>query len=199
MPTTPGFVSSQWKMKRAVAVSTSPFTGKSQVQEYDYALWQAVLTLPPMKRELSSQWQAFFMKLRGLFGTFLMGDPDGKSIRGSATGSVTLYGAISTGSTQITVTTSTINQTNAFRTGDYIQLGTSGNARLHMVTGDTTTDGNARAILDIEPAIKSDYADGATVIISDCKTVWRMDDNSLGWDADHVSKYGISFSCTEAL
>ncbi len=25
----------------------------------------------------------------------------------------------------------------------------------------------------------------------------RMDNHDLGWDANHISTYGISFSCTE--
>ena len=62
LPTTPAFAKARWSLKRVTAVSESPFTGQQQVFDYGYALWQAVLTLPPMMRSDAANWEAFIMK-----------------------------------------------------------------------------------------------------------------------------------------
>ena len=85
LPTTTGIAKSSWGLQRAVGVSTSPFTGSQQVYEHDFALWKATITLPPMNRATSADYQTFFMQLHGRKGTFLMGDPDANAKRGTAT------------------------------------------------------------------------------------------------------------------
>ena len=97
MPTNVGFVSSNWKLERQVAVTESPFTGQQSIYEYSKALWKGTFTLPPMKRSDASQWQSFFLKLHGRKGTFLAGDPDAKSIQGAASGTITTTSALSIG------------------------------------------------------------------------------------------------------
>ena len=189
MPSTPAFVSSRWSMARAVASSKSPFTGHEQVYPYDMACWQATMTLPPMKRAQAGAWQAFFMLLKGRANTFLLGDPDGKSPQGGAT----TCSVASTGAIEATSISLTLNGT--VKAGDYVQFGTGATSQLHMITADANA-GTVTA--SIEPALKVAVGTGtASVLNTAC--VMRMDDNKLGWDADHVSKYGFSFSCTEAL
>lgn len=58
-PTTVGVQKSEWGLERAVGVSESPFTGGQQVYEHTKALWKAVITLPPMKRDKSIDYQTF--------------------------------------------------------------------------------------------------------------------------------------------
>ena len=96
-PTDVGFTKSKFSIARAVAVAESPFTGAQQVHEYDRATWKATVTLPPMKRDVAAKWLAFFMKLHGRKGTFLLGDPDCKTAQGNITGSVTLGADIGIG------------------------------------------------------------------------------------------------------
>lgn len=188
MPSSPGFTSSRWSMVRAVASAKSPFTGHEQIYAYDMACWQATLSLPPMKRSEAGAWQAFFMKLQGRTNTFLLGDPDGKAAQGTAT-TCTISGTISIGATSMTVTTN-----GTLKAGDYIQFGTGANSKLHLITDDKASGSGT---LNFEPALKASASGSGT--LSNAKCVMRMDDNNLGWDADHVSKYGFSFSCTEAL
>ena len=196
MPSTPAFSASTWSIKRAVAQSRSPFSGHEQVYEYSMACWQATVTLPPMKRSQAGAWQAFFLKLRGRANTFLMGDPDGTSLL-AGTGNVP-QSALVVGSDVIGQTSVNINMTpnsKEFKAGDYIQFGTGATSQLHMIVADKTGDGE----ITIEPALMVAISSSTTVTLSDTKAVMRMDSNDLGWDADHVSKYGFSFSCTEAI
>ena len=200
-PTTPAPKSSSFGLKRAVAVAESPFTGAQQTHEYDFALWTAQITLPPMKREDAGNFQAFFSKLRGRRGTFLMGDPDGKTAMGSinTTTTATLHASAAIGAHELTITTSlTTNETTAFKAGDYIQLGTENDSRLYLVCENTYTGSQGRVTIHVEPFLKNAHAQGETVTFTNPVGVWRLDDNNLQWDANHVSTYGFSFSCTEA-
>lgn len=199
LPTNVGIKQSSWKLKRAVAVSTSPFTGAQQVQEYDYSLWQATISLPPMKRENAAAWQAFFLKLHGRLGTFLLGDPDAKEPRGVISGSVTVATDAAVGSHEVEISTSLTNTANIFRAGDYIQFGSDSSAKLHMIVEDVDTDASGDATLVVEPIIKVPVTSSTAVTYSNPKGQFRMDASELGWDADHVSRYGMSFSCTEAF
>ena len=145
MPTTPSFTNSSWKLNRRVAISESQFTGAQQVYEYDYALWSAVLSLPPMKREQAREWESFFMRLHGIKGTFLLGDPDASTVQGSVTGTVTLNSSVAVGDYTVAIATNQASTSNMFRTGDYIQLGSAGTSKLHMVTADA--DSNSSGVV----------------------------------------------------
>tara|TARA_Y100000004_G_scaffold195630_1_gene263188 strand:+ start:4826 stop:5440 length:615 start_codon:yes stop_codon:yes gene_type:complete len=195
MPTTPAFVSQQWSTIRGTGISESPFTGGQQTVEFAYAKWKAVLTLPPMRRPQASAWTAFFAKLHGRRGTFLLGDQDAKVPQinkitaGTITGSVTLSANADIGDTVLN-----ISGTTAFKAGDYIQLGSSSSARLYIVVEDQ----GGGSTIQVEPKLKTAAQTGATITYDSPKGLFRMDSNELMWDTNAVSVYGISFSCTEA-
>lgn len=84
MPSHTGIRSVEMRATNAVAYGRSPFTFGGQVFAYSGQMWQADITLPPMKRANAEQWIAWLMSLRGQYGTFLMGDPRGCTPRGTA-------------------------------------------------------------------------------------------------------------------
>ena len=199
VPTSPYYSKSSWALQRKTAISVSPFSGAQQVFEYDYALWTVSLTLPPMKRSDAANWQSFILKLHGRKGTFLLGDPDARTPTGTISGSVTLGANIAVGDFTISISTSQNSLANAFRAGDYIQLGSAGTSKLHMIVDDVNTDSSGDANINIEPAIKTAVTSGNTVVYNNPKGLFRMQNPQIDWDADEVSKYGISFSAVEAL
>lgn len=200
MPTSPSnFVTSEWRIVRSVSVTQSPFTFAQQVAEFQGAVWTTTVTLPPMSRADAGSWQAFFMQLHGRKGTFLLGDPDGKSILGTATGTMSVNGVHNIGAFSVTVDGLNVSQTAAFKKGDYVQFGSGTSAKLHMIVEDISTDISGNAILQIEPPLKTALADDDVVTYSNTVAVMRMDSNDLEWSADHVSRYGISFSASEVL
>jgi hypothetical protein len=83
MPSTPNFVSSQFRLLRSVGVTQSPFTGHIKTQEFDAVGWEAQLTLPKMRRTTAVNWQSFFMQLRGPVNVFKFADPDALTNRGT--------------------------------------------------------------------------------------------------------------------
>ena len=195
MPSTPAFVTQQWSTIRGTGMSESPFTGGQQTVEFAYAKWKAVLTLPPMRRPTASAWTAFFAKLRGRRGPFLLGDQDAKVPQinkitaGTINGDVTLSSNADIGDTVLN-----ISGTTAFKAGDYIQLGSASSSRLYIVVEDQA----GGSTIQVEPKLKASATSGSTVTYNSPQGLFRMDSNELMWDTNAVSVYGISFSCTEA-
>jgi hypothetical protein len=193
MPSSPGFVSSDWGIRRTVAVSESPFTGAQQVETYPKAQWYATLSLPPMKRSQAAEWQAFFMLCEGRKNTFLLGDPDAKTVTGgSAPQSIALAAGASIGATSVNLT---IGSGKKLNKGSYIQFFTGSSSRLHMVVDNNTGNGT----VTIQPPLKDAVTTSTAVDFTAAQGVFRMDSNEMTWQADQLSRYGITFSCSEAL
>ena len=197
LPTATGIRTQNFTLTRAVAVTTSPFTFQTQVHQHQGEFWQTVISLPPMLRANANLWLSFLLQLRGRRGTFKIGDQDAKSITGAATGTIRVNGASQTGN-QVALDGFANSTSNVFKAGDYIQIG----SYLYMVIENVTSNGSGEANVKIEPALRQGIetiADDATVIYSNTTTLMRLDSNETGWNTDEVSKYGISFSASEAL
>jgi hypothetical protein len=150
-----------------------------------------------MLRANANIWLSFLLQLRGRRGTFKIGDQDAKTITGAATGTIRVNGASQTGN-QVALDGFANSTSNVFKAGDYIQIG----SYLYMVIEDVSSNASGEADVKIEPALRSSLetiADDTTVIYSNTTTIMRLDSNELGWQTDKVSKYGISFSASEAL
>jgi hypothetical protein len=181
-----------------VGVSQSPFTAVQQVYRYSGQFWEADITLPPMKRADAEYWISFLLKLNGPFGTFLMGDPNGATARGAATGTPLVNGAGQTGNELVTDgwTTST---TGILKAGDYIQLGTGATSRLYKVLDDVNSDGSGNATLTLWPDLRSAPADNAAITVSNTKTTFRLNSAQTSWDINEATIYGLTFGAREAL
>ena len=90
-------------------------------------------------------------------------------------------------------------QTTAFKAGDYVQFGSGSSAKLHMIVSDISSNSSGQATLQIEPPLKTAISNNDVITYSNTVAVMRMDSNDLEWSADHVSRYGISFSASEVL
>ena len=197
LPTATGIVTQNFSLTRAVAVTTSPFTFQTQVHQHQGEFWKTVNTLPPMLRSNANIWLSFLLQLRGRRGTFKIGDQDAKTITGVATGTIRVNGASQTGN-QVALDGFANSTNNVFKAGDYIQIG----SYLYMVIEDVNSNSSGEANVKIEPALRSSIEtinDDTTVVYSNTTTLMRLDTNELGWQTDKVSKYGISFSASEAL
>lgn len=189
-------VASTFRQRRAIAVSRSPFTYQQQVFRYSGAMWEAEISLAPMKRADAEKWTVFFSKLDGPYGTFLMGDPDAKQPLGTITSSDSLIVSGSAGSRTLSAS---LPLGKTILAGSYIQLGTSSDATLHKLLNDYTgTGGTQSNVLDIWPALRKDRSSVSAVFINPVGN-WRLASNETEWSSDQVSRYGISFSCVEAL
>tara|TARA_R110002012_G_scaffold298368_2_gene496740 strand:+ start:695 stop:1321 length:627 start_codon:yes stop_codon:yes gene_type:complete len=197
LPTATGITTQNWGLRKTVSITQSPFTAQQQVYEHDGQQWKATFSLPPMLKVNASVWLAFLLSLRGVRGTFKIGDQDRKTIQGTATGTVRVNGASQTGN-QVALDGFTASRANVFKAGDYIQI----NSYLYMVIEDVSANGSGEANVRIEPSLRSGVEtinNDDVVTYTNTTTIMRLDTNFTSWNTDRVSKYGISFACSEAL
>ena len=191
LPTITGIRNVEIRAVNAVAYSQSPFTFSGQAHAYQGQMWQAEITLPAMNRSTAETWIAFLLSLRGQFGTFLLGDPRGCALRGTAI-SCTITGSAGDNTVSAVVP---IHETLA--AGDYIQLGSGATATLHKVLVNYTGTGSA-ADLEIWPALRVNRS-AVAATLSYTKGVFRLSSNEQGWSSNELAKYGITFAAREAI
>ncbi len=201
LPTQTGIATVNLVARNTVGVSSSPFTYTQQIHKHQGQRWEADITLPPMKRADAEVWISFFMKLYGSYGTFLLGDPNGATARGtasSAAGTPVINGASQTGN-QLAIDGLPTSETGYLKAGDYIQLGTGSTSQLYKVLDDVDTNGSGEATLTIWPDLRSSPADGATVVVANAKSIFRLSTNTTDWQINSAGYYAMTFGATEAL
>ena len=197
LPTVTGIRAIAIRQSNKVRLTGSPFTFAQQVLSYDGQRWEADVTLPPMKHSSAREWIAFLTKLRGPTHTFTMGDMFCNP-QGEAGGTPLVAGGSQTGAT-LNVDGCTVSQTDWLKAGDYIQLGTGADARLHMVTADADTDGSGAVTLDLWPNVRTAPADNASIVVSSPVGAWRLASSNIGWDINEASVYGLTFSAVSVV
>ena len=200
-PTHTGVRSANFIARNVVGNTLSPFTLTQQVQKGQGQRWEADISLPLMKREDAEQWISFFVKLNGSYGTFLMGDPNAATPRGSASttaGTPVVNGASQTGD-ELDIDGLPVSTTGYLKAGDYIQLGTGATSKLYKVLDDVDTNASGEATLTIWPDLRSSPADDATVVVSGAKGLFRLSTNVSDWQINEAGFYQISFGAAEAL
>lgn len=185
-PTTIGIESIELRAVNAVSTSQSPFTYKQQIIAHTGQKWEASVSIPSVRRDKAAEWKAMLVALKGQTGTFLLGDPDYVSPRGTVS-SCSVTGNAGEDTVSVTMTGSLL-------AGDYIQLGLGSSAKLHQVLIDQTGNGQ----LEIWPALRSDYTSEMAVTDSP-KGVFRLNQNVSTWSINNASFYGISFEAVEVI
>lgn len=170
----------------AVGEDGSPFTFEKSFQDWGGQMWMAEVQLPTMNVACSSDWEAFLTKLRGKYGTFLLGDPARTEPRGTAS-SATITGAVGAASVSVTMTGTLL-------AGDMFQVGTGADSRLYKVLEDQTGTGT----LEIWPALRS-AASAAAITLTNPKGVFRLSDNQRGWSISNFRWRRIAFTAEEAI
>lgn len=187
--------------KSAVSISRSPFTFAQQVQVQPGRIWEAQISLPPMKRATAETWIIFLLKLNGAEGTFLMGDPLAATARGSASetpGTPLVDGAEQTGG-ELLLKGLPASASNYLLAGDYIQLGTGSTSRLYKVLVDASSDSAGGVTLDLWPDLRILTTDSEAVVVASAVSTFRLASNVTSWNLDTAEFYGIDFSVIEAI
>jgi hypothetical protein len=201
LPTVTGIRSINLRARNAVGLSRSPFTFKEQVFSHGGQMLEAEISLPPMTRAEGEQWVSFLIKLKGMQGTFLLGDPAAATPRGSAgttPGTPVVNGAGQTGDS-LTISGLPADADGYLLAGDYIQLGTGGAATLHKVLNDVDTNASGIGLIDLYPSIRTAPVDAAAVVVANAKGVFRLATNETNWSINEVTHYGLSFAAVEAI
>ena len=185
-PTTVGIERIELRASNTVAISQSPFTYKQQTISHGGQRWEASVNIPSTRRDKSAEWKAMLVGLKGQTGTFLLGDPDYVTPQGTVS-SCAVTGIVGSESVSVVMT-------GTFKAGDYIQLGSGANSKLHQVLQDQSGSGT----LEIWPSLRANYS-SATVEFNSPKGVFRLSTNVTSWSINNASMYGISFDAVEAL
>lgn len=204
LPSTPTFRSIDFRPVEAVGQGRSRFTLQRQVQRHQGQLWVAELDLPPMPRAEAEAWVAFLLSLKGIYGTFLLGDPVGATPRGTATGTPVADSAGSPTVNQIRdeeiyIRGCTAGVTGWLKAGDWLQVGSGSTARLHKNLQDVDSDGTGRAVCHVWPRLRASLADGEAITLNSAKGVFSLARNQMAWSIGEAQIYGIGFSAVEAL
>jgi hypothetical protein len=198
LPTNIGFARFNLTRTSRNAVSESPFTFAQQVLTYPGQRWVADVTLPPLDRAQLDVWRAFFAKLNGREHTFNLGDPLSETPKGSAGGTPVVNGASQTGSSLV-IDGATPSQTGWLLAGDYIQLGTGGDARLYMVTDDVNSDGSGNVTIPIWPDLQIIPSDNDSVIVSNTVGTFRLTSDDTSFETNSNSFSTISFNAVSVV
>lgn len=198
LPSSPAFRTCRITPRHVAGMSESPFSLEQQVYDWNAGRWEAEMSWPPMTRAQAAPIIAALVSLKGRAGTFLLGDPDFTSPAGVATGTPLVNGAHTARATSLATKGWTAGVTGILKAGDRIQLGSGATARMHMVLSDANSDGSGNAVLDVWPPLRSDYSDGAAIVTSNVKSVFRLVAPAT-WESDEVPLFGISLSAVEAL
>jgi hypothetical protein len=194
LPSHTGVASITLRAVNQTAIGSSPFTYEQQVFNHQGKRWEAEVQLPAMKRDDAEQWVAWLLSLKGQYGTFELGDPNGGTPRGAVGGSPVVAGSLQTGGS-LDIDGCTADVTGWLKAGDYVQVGT----QLYKVLQDVDTNSSGEATLELWPNIRTAPADNATVITTNPVGRFRLNSGAQDWSIDTASIYGITFAATEAI
>lgn len=182
-----------------VGAVESPWTREEQIFEHQGQLWLLEAAYPPkVGRAAAEPILAALGSLRGKAGSFLLGDTNARTPRGSVAGTPLVDGASQTGNSLATKGW-TPSATGVLLAGDYIQLGSGATQRLYKLLADADADGAGLATLEIWPRLRESPADSAALTTSDCKGVFRLAGNARPWSVRPPSIYDIALQAREAI
>lgn len=197
-----------WHLQANSASFESPLTRATQTTELAGARWVADLVLPTLKGADVRAWTVFLHSLRGMAGrayvppwhaggvsvpVYPAGSgptADWTTLRADTTtltadnaypttlGTPVVDGAGQSGAAL--ATRGWTPCTEAARAGDYFSYDTSAGRTLHMVVANVTADRNGRAVLPVEPPLRTAPADAAPLEIANPTCIMRLKDDDSG-------------------
>lgn len=193
LPETKSFKGLSIRRRNVVGVTESPWSLKTQVQEFGGQKWEGEFTLPIMQQADADEWLAFFDQLNGPAGTFLGNSPKRETARGAvrlAPNSLTVDGGGQTGQT-LGVLSAEADTPGLLLKGDTFQIGTGLNSRLYVMMEDVDLIDGA-ALLSFWPTLRASPVDGAAVIVQNPLGLWRMMTTAPEGFQDEVGNIQIS-------
>src|SRR5579859_443042 len=177
----------EWNPQEVVAISSSPFSGVSQVYDFTASWWEAEISFPPMNRNAADAWSSFILECRGQSNYYLIGDPKAATPKGLATGTPLVNTANQTGYNLLTRGWAN-SIANILQPGDFIQIG----YRMYKVTDAVNSTGTGTAAIHIWPNLRDLPADGTAITTTNCKGLFRLKSNSGNKWSTNAGNYGMT-------
>jgi hypothetical protein len=198
LPTTVGLDLFTLRQMDVVAISRSPFSLAQQVYAHSGACWMAELSWPILTQAQAAEIIAFLDSLRGVYGTFTMGDPVFTAPTGTGLGTPLVNGANAIRSTTL-ATKGWTPSSQVLKGGDLFQLGSAGTSRLYRNLTTVTADGSGNATLDIWPPLRAAAANNDAIVTSNPKGLWRLASNERQYEVVKPRFFRIALAAVEAL
>jgi hypothetical protein len=179
------------RLAETSAAVASPFAGTEQIQDWGGEWWEYDITIATQYGRDARRMSAFFAQLGGKRGRFLMSDT---SIENPAqSGDVVVAGAAQSGN-QLNV--SGLVEQNLLA-GDFFQIGTGAETRMHQLTQDVTVTAGA-ATLHFVPALRYSPINAAPVEVVSPKVLLRLG-QSVPVSIARGDKFNVTFAAREAI
>lgn len=182
-----------------VGMSEAPSSLKPQFFAWNADCLRAQISWPPCERADAEEIIAKLLALRGMEGTFEMGPPEWRPIRGAGGGSPVVMGDQGAGGGSLETDGWTAGLANVLLPGDWFELEEDGTKRLHKVLAAASANAYGAATLEIWPRLRAAVADGAALTLVNPRGTWRRASNEQSWGVEPAMIYGIEVEVLEAL
>lgn len=178
------------RLATSVGSSTSPFTGRQQVQDWGGEWWEYEIEFATTQGLNARRLSAFFDALGGIRGTFTFRDPS--ILNPTGLGSPLVNGASQTGNSLVIDALG-----GTLRAGDFFSMGTGAAIRLYRLTADAVPSGG-NATLQIVPKLRSSPTDNAALNITNPGVLLRAA-SPIPTSIGQVDKHAFSIMAREAI
>lgn len=187
-------------LDHVISRTESPYTLQSQSFKWDGERWRITAAMPKTtSAEVARRFFTFQLKLKASYGRFTYSPSVLAKRRGVGGGTPVVYNATTQGASTLVVSGFPVDTENVLMEGDFIQLGTGVNSRLHCVLENADSDSNGRSTLTIAPPLRSSYAVNSPVEINKPYGVFRMTSNAPSISVEVGQVYRAQFEAIEAL
>lgn len=201
-PTVKGISRAVVTQRSIVGRVRSPFTGEEQVQAHQGQWFEMSLVHPKMKRVSADEFNVFVAQLNGAQGNFLVGDPAATTARGTASsspGTPIVDGGAQTGN-DLVISGAPAGETGWLLPGDYIQIDTGADSRLHKVIEQVDTDSVGGATITIWPDLRDSPDDNAVITVDTPRGIFRLkNEDAYSYEVDEAGFYSIQLDCVEVI
>jgi hypothetical protein len=151
-PTSPAPRNANIRSQQTTIVSVTA-SGRKQARQIDGQKFAITLQFPTMTRAEFAPIQAFIMKQRSRLENFTIVPPTVKNALGSATGTISVDGALTAGTTTATIDGMTVSTNGILKAGDYFRF--TGQEKVYMAVEDLNSDGYGEGTLTFEPPLRA--------------------------------------------
>ena len=160
-PTSPAPSSVSISSEQMTIVSTTT-SGRRQARQIDGQKFKLIARFPVMTRAEFAPIKAFIMKQRSQLESFTFIPPTVSDAQGSASGTISVNGALTAGTTTATIDGMATSTNGILKAGDYFRF--SGQQKVYMAVADLNSDGTGEGTLTFEPPLRANVADNNVLI-----------------------------------
>jgi len=177
-----------------VSITTS---GRKQARQIDGQRFAITLSFPPMTRAEFAPIKAFVMKQRSQLENFTLIPPTESNAQGVATGTISVNGALTAGTTTASIDGMTTSTNGILKAGDYFRF--TGQNKVYMAVADLDADGSGEGTLTFEPPLRSNVADNISLIYDNVDFTVSLTNDIQEFDIGTTNYYSYEIDVVEVL